>query len=151
MAHHLRVRLAAIAQIRRGCVEQAKVDLRELGGGEDGRSVRDRRTIEDIEQCGHPARKLQQKPLLDLGKLLPALEAEIGEHGGHHPLKAESEDHRDDDREPDSRGNAVRAPHHQGAPLRVTSAVRMYPSLRIVLISAGSLGSASRRWRSRLM
>ena len=44
MAHRLRVRLAAIAQIRRGRVEQAKVDLRKLGGGEDGRSVRDRRT-----------------------------------------------------------------------------------------------------------
>ena len=151
MAHRLRIRLATIAQIRRGRVEQAKADLRKLGGGEDRRSVRDRRAIEDIEQCGHPARKLQQEPLLDLGKLLPALEAEVGEHGGHHPLKAESEDHRNDDREPDGRGNAVRAPHHQGAPLRVTSAVKMYPSLRIVLISAGSLGSASRRWRSRLM
>ena len=107
--------------------------------------------IEDIEQCGYPTGKLQQKPFLDLGKLLTALEAEIGQCGGHHPLKAESEDHRDDDREPDGRGNAVQAPHHQGAPLRVTSAVKMYPSLRIVLISAGSLGSASRRWRRRLM
>ena len=151
MAHHFRVRLAAIAKIRRGCVEQAKVDLGDLGGGEDGRSVRDRGTIEDIEQCGYPTRKLQQKPLLDHGKLLTALEAEVGEHGGHLPLKAECKGHRNDDREPDSRGNAVRAPHHQGAPLRVTSAVKMYPSLRIVLISAGSLGSASRRWRSRLM
>ncbi len=150
MAHRLRVRLSTIAQIRRGRVEQAKADLRKLGGGEDGRSVRDRRAIEDVEQCGHPARELQQKPFFDLGKLLPALEAEIGEHGGHHPLKGESQHHRNDDRERDSRGNGVRAPHHQGAPLRVTSAVRMYPSLRIVLISAGSLGSASRRWRSRL-
>ena len=151
MAHRLRVRLATVAQIRRGRVEQAKADLRKLRVGDDGRSVRDRRTVEDIEQCGHPAGKLQQEAFLDLGKLLPALEAEVGQRGRHYPLKAESEDHRDDDRESDGRGDAVRAPHHQGAPLRVTSAVRMYPSLRIVLISAGSLGSASRRRRSRLM
>ena len=43
--------------------------------------------IEDIEQCGHPARKLQQEALLDLGKLLTALEAEVGEQRWSPPVE----------------------------------------------------------------
>jgi hypothetical protein len=78
VAHHLRVLLATIAQIRRGRVEQAKADLWKLRVSDDSRSVRYRRTVEDVEQCGHPAGKLQQEAFLNLGKLLPALEAKIG-------------------------------------------------------------------------
>jgi hypothetical protein len=37
MAYHFRVRLSTIAQIRRGRVEQAELDLRDLGGREDSR------------------------------------------------------------------------------------------------------------------
>ena len=38
--------------------EQAKPDLRKLRIGEDRRSVRDRCAVENIEQCGYPAREL---------------------------------------------------------------------------------------------
>ena len=130
-----------IGQVRSGSVKKLKLDLRDLGSGNNRRPIGDRRCVKRVQQRGHSARELQKHLLLGPGKLLLHLEAEMDHSKCYEPLEIETEDHRHDDREDDRDGDAVEAPLHHRSPLTVTVAVNMYPPLRTVLIRAGTLGS----------
>ena len=125
VTEQISVRLDPASQIGDRRVKNPNVDPRTLRGLDHGLPLGLWRRVEDIQQASDPAGELLENPRIALLNGPVPRKTEIVQSGGDHLLKAETEPHREHDRQGDRRRGAPAPPSsHQAAPFNVTGRQR---------------------------